>query len=489
MSSAEVFAGLDRERVIALEERHGNGDLIRLLEILGIGGPFKVLNPWELEDETGRHLVNAGGYAALPFGEGYPPLLRFVERFLSESRSMGFPQQSASDWRAALETNLVSLLAAVAPSHEDSQVFFSNSGAEAVEAALKFAKAARPRAEYIITFSRGYHGKTFGALSVTPNEEFQSSFALLPGIVTLPYGDSQALRDKLRALGPARVAAIILEPLQGEAGVIVPPADFLPALEAIRQAHGIVVIADEIQTGLGRSGHWFASVASGLDPDIITLAKPLGGGVVPIGATIARKWVGKRLLGGVYFKRHSNTFGGGSLAMAVGLKSLELIVEEDLVERARALGERGRAVLKALQASYPDYIQDARVAGMLLALQLRPLLPTHPAFEQALIRAYNLAMQPVLASRALPVPSTIISQLVGGLAVRSLHQAGIHACYSQNASRTVRLTPALNMPEATFEEMLRRAERAVAAFGHTSKLLSRSPTKAVSELVRMALLG
>ena len=123
ITTEEVLVGLPR--IPELEARHGNGDLIRALTILGIAGPFKVTSPWELEDETGRHLINAGGYAALPFGEMYPPLVDFVRRYLSENSAMSLPQQSASAWRAALETNLVSLLAQEAPSHADSQVFFS----------------------------------------------------------------------------------------------------------------------------------------------------------------------------------------------------------------------------------------------------------------------------------------------------------------------------------------------------------------------------
>ena len=188
---------------------------------------------------------------------------------------MSLPQQSASAWRSALETNLIALLTFYAPSHHDSQVFFSNSGAEAVETALKFARTARPKAKYLINFTRGYHGKTAGALSLTPNEEYQAPFRpLLGNVITLPYGDAQALTDKVAELGPDKVIGVILEPIQGEGGVICPPADFLPAVNKLREK-GPLVIADEIQTGLGRCGYWFVSVAGGLDPDIITLAKPL----------------------------------------------------------------------------------------------------------------------------------------------------------------------------------------------------------------------
>ncbi|HNQ98577.1 MAG TPA: aspartate aminotransferase family protein, partial [Trueperaceae bacterium] len=145
VSTRDLLHGKTPLDVLDLEGRHGNGDLLKVLDILGIAGPFKVLSPWELEDETGRNLIHAGGYAAMPFGEGYPPLVDFVRDYLTENRQLGLPQQSLSEWRAALETNLVALLASVAPSHADSHVYFGNSGAEAVEAALKMARAARPK--------------------------------------------------------------------------------------------------------------------------------------------------------------------------------------------------------------------------------------------------------------------------------------------------------------------------------------------------------
>ena len=457
-----------RGRALALEKAHGNGDLVRVIEVLGIGGPFEALNPWELRDERGQHLINAGGYAALPFGERYPPLVDFIRTYFQTSTSMSLPQQSASDWRAALETNLVALLSFYAPSHADSQVFFSNSGAEAIETALKFARTARPHARHLINFTRGYHGKTAGALSLTPNEEYQAPFRpLLGNVVTLPYGDAQALTDKVTALGADKIIGIILEPIQGEGGVIHPPADFLPSVDALRE-RGVLVIADEIQTGLGRSGHLFASVAGGLDPDIITLAKPLGGGLLPVGATIARREVYKTMLGGLQSKRHSNTFGGGSLAMAVGLKSLELIVEENLVERSRDLGERGLAELRALQSVYPDLIKEVRGAGMLFALQLQPVVP------------FNTISSKALAGE-LP------AQLGSALALRLLHQAGVHGCYTLNSSATLRLTPPLNIPEETFADLLERVAHFARCTPKAWQLPLKTPPSVLAGLARLAL--
>src|SRR5690606_19375702 len=153
-------AGAD---ALVLETRYGNADLYSLLDALGVVGPFAAESPWELRAPDGRHLIHAGGYAAVPFGERYPPLVAFVEEVLGRTRQLGLPQQSTSEWRAALSANLVALLASVAPSHRDSRVFLGNSGAEAVEAAMKMALAHRPRARRFVNFERAYHGKTLGA--------------------------------------------------------------------------------------------------------------------------------------------------------------------------------------------------------------------------------------------------------------------------------------------------------------------------------------
>ena len=174
VSSRDVFEDVYTNKDALRDEiLYGNRDLIRTLEALGVAGPYKMTTPWEMTDERGHSTINAGGYAAIPFGDKYPPIVQFLQEFLERDRSMGLPQQSAATWRAALETNLVSLLSRFAPSHSDSRVFFSNSGAEAIEAAIKFVKAARPKAKEIINFKGAYHGKTFGALALTPNPEYQ----------------------------------------------------------------------------------------------------------------------------------------------------------------------------------------------------------------------------------------------------------------------------------------------------------------------------
>ncbi|MDZ7800039.1 MAG: aminotransferase class III-fold pyridoxal phosphate-dependent enzyme [Trueperaceae bacterium] len=421
-----------------MERAHGNGDLIRALEALGVAGPLRRLSPWELEDEKGRHLIHAGGYAALPFGEGPPALVDAAVRYLQGLDRVSFPQQTASDWRAALETNLVALLASVAPSHETSRVLFSNSGTEAVEAALKMARAARPASRWLLTFSGAFHGKTLGSLSVTPHKEYQQAFRpLLPHVRVLPYGDAEALEREIYALGADHVAAILVEPLQGEGGVVAPPAGFLDEVERMRQEHGVLVIADEVQTGLGRTGHWFASVAGGLDPDIVTLAKPLSGGLVPIGATVARSALVEAMLPGLSARRHSSTFAGNGLAMAVGLHALEHLVDGGFDARARRDGEAGLARLRAIAEDHPGLIRTVRGAGMLFAIELR-----------------NVLRPGLLGGR------TDLGRLfASGLGLRTLHMGGIHACFSVTASGVVRLTPALDMPPHLQTELWDRLAR------------------------------
>ncbi|UQN08147.1 aspartate aminotransferase family protein [Deinococcus sp. QL22] len=452
-------------KILAVEEQYGNGDLIRTLRTLGIAGPFRVITPWELEDEQGVQRINAGGYAALPFGDRHPALITFLQDWLARDASVGLPQQAASAWRGALEAALVSLLARFAPEHADSRVFFSNSGAEAVETAVKFARAYRRQARHIINFSGAYHGKTHVPLSLTPNKEYQAPFGpLMADVTTVPYGDGDAFSRTVTRLGPRNIVAVILEPVQGESGVHVPPKGFLALVGAVCEAYGIVSIADEVQTGLGRTGHWFASVACGLNPDIVTLAKPLGGGLVPIGATIARKAIFEHVLQGFQSKRHSNTFGGNTLAMAVGLKSLELLVDENLTERSRALGVRGLGRLQEIQQAAPNLIEAVRGAGSLFALQFRPVLPLS----------------------GMPGLSGLVGELSGVLGLRLLHEFGVQANLSLSSKRVVRLTPAMNMPDAVFDTMLDRVAQAARSVPTSGQMLARTPPRVLMNLGRLA---
>lgn len=456
---------LSPAEVRTLDMRYGNEELLFGLNLLGLAGPFYRVTPWELEDEHGVRRINASGYAAVPFGDMPPVVTRFLHEYLEKNRAMGLPQQSSSPWRAALQTNLVRLLARELPSHSDSQVFFCSSGTEAIEGALKFAKAWRPRAKFYISFSSGYHGKTLGSLSLTPNPEYQDIFRpLVPGALTSPYGDLDALTRLIRRLGPDNVVAVLVEPIQGEGGVNIPPPGFLRGVGELCRKHGIVCIADEIQTGLGRTGHWFESAAQGLDPDILTLAKPLGGGMTAVGATIVRHPIYKKMLGGLSSKRHSNTFGGNALAMAVGLKSLEYLIECDLPARSARLGAAGLDRLRAIGRRYPRLLEEVRGQGLLLALQFKPMV-------------------------GVPLPGVLkelVFEATAILALRELHVSGVMANLSLSSKRTVRLTPALDMPEDVFERLLERVEAFAGRNPASRSLLTNTPPAMTARLAKFA---
>lgn len=467
VSTNDVFEGLPKQFVLDLEKQYGNTDLIRAIDYARISGPFKVTSPWELEDPEGVRRINASGYAATPFGDRYPPLMSFLRRYFDEDQAMGLPQQSISQWRAALETNLVRLISELAPSHADSKVFFSNSGSEAIEAAIKFAKASRPDGTYFINFKRAFHGKTSGALSLTANEDYQGPFRPLAfETLTPPFGDFEAFEETIRRKGADNIIAVVLEPIQGEAGVIVPPRDFLASVDRLTKEYEIPVVVDEIQAGLGRSGYWVPSIEwGGMDPDIIAFAKPFGGGMVPIGATVARNAIFSKMLGGLDCKTHSNTFGGNSLSMAVGLKSLEILREEKLVERSRRLGKKGLDRLKSLAESHPDLIAEVRGFGMWFAIQFHPVVPPAVAFGQ----------------------EALIGEFTAFLGLMMLHEGGVHANLALNAHCTVRLTPPLTIPDDLFDAIFDRLDAAADRMKSASAMLLKTPPKSMVDLTRVAL--
>lgn len=239
------------------------------------------------------------------------------------------------------------------------KAFFANSGAEAIECALKLArKHARGERVRIVAAEGGFHGRTFGALSATGQPSKQAPFQpLVPGFVHVGFGDPGAIERELLA---GDVAAVLLEPVQGEAGVVVPAPGYLAAVRELCDRHGALLILDEVQTGLGRTGAWFGFEHAGVTPDILCLAKALAGGL-PMGACLAQPEIAGAFVPG----DHATTFGGGPVQSAAALAVLQVIEEEGLVERARAIGDRLRSGLSTAFGG-----SNVRGLGALLAIQL-----------------------------------------------------------------------------------------------------------------------
>ena len=255
------------------------------------------------------------------------------------------------------KARFVERLLAAAPGNLK-RVFLSNSGSEAVEAALKFARASTGRTK-IVAAMRGFHGRTLGALSATWRKDFREGFEpLVPGFAHVPYNDT----DALFAAVDSETAAVILEPVQGEGGVHVASDDYLPAAREVCDRTGALLILDEVQTGLGRTGRLWAQERWGVEPDLMALAKSLAGGV-PIGATLATEAVERSFKGS-----HNSTFGGNALACAAGSAALDVLVRERLWERAEALGARGLGFLRALGS---PLIREVRGLGLMIGIELK----------------------------------------------------------------------------------------------------------------------
>jgi acetylornithine/LysW-gamma-L-lysine aminotransferase len=301
-----------------------------------------------------RYLDLMAGYGVALLGHRHPAILKALmeqaEKLITCHGSL------YNDARAAFLEALSRLLP-----RSLTRYFLTNSGAEAVELALKLARRYTGKPG-VISMMGSYHGKTFGALSVTSGRRYREPFQpLLPNVRFVPYGDV----GKVEAAIDEDTAAIIVEPIQGEAGVCIPPVDFLPRLRELCTAKGVLLILDEIQTGLGRTGKMFCFEHWGIQPDILCIGKGLAGGL-PVGCVAAMEEIADRLRVG----EHTSTFSGNPLVSAVGSATIKEIVEGDLPNRAMRMGQLFLTKLKELQAQH-IFTREARGMGLMLALECR----------------------------------------------------------------------------------------------------------------------
>ncbi|TDD37737.1 aspartate aminotransferase family protein [Saccharopolyspora elongata] len=377
-------------------------------------------------DADGKTYLNCGGYGVFLLGHAHPSVVgavvEQVHRHPLTTRLMLEPTVAS-----AAET-----LAGVAPDGLD-YVHFVNSGAEATEAAIKLARAHGHA--HLISAVGGYHGKTTGALSITARELYQAPFRpLLPSVDHVPFGDAQALEEVLAAAPPA---CVVVEPVQGEGGVVVPPPGYLRDVAQLCRKYGALFVLDEVQTGLGRLGHWWGADRESVTPDILLVGKNLSGGVVPVAAMVATAEAYSPFNRDPFL--HTSTFAGSPIAAAAAEAAIRVIVAENLVTKASELGEYLLQELRRILLHHCGHlITDVRGLGLLIGVEL------------------------------------VNEQVTGELLMELLDQ-GVLVNHSLNAHRVLRFTPPAVLTSEDVHWLLEAVTRAA------ETLARRCPPNAVVE--------
>ncbi len=343
---------------------HYNSGFLQYRKSVTEGGEFAAVE-WSgrgatFTDVQGRQYIDClGGYGLLSLGWSHQKVVAAVKAQLDRAP---MPTQELLDWPRGM---LADLLARITPGDIE-YAFFVSSGTEAVEGAMKFAKAATGKSGFIAAV-RGFHGKTAGSLSLMGKAKFRKpAMPLLPNVYHVPFGDAAAVEQQLRIAREVGndIAAVVMEPVQGEAGAIVPPDDFWPSLRALCDEYEVLLIADEVQTGLGRTGALWGVNHWNVAPDIICSAKALGGGVMPIGSFMASKRVWNHFIEDPFF--HTTTTGGNPLACAAAIATINVVLEEDLPRQAAEKGDYFMQRLQPLAERYGSVYQKITGKGLLI---------------------------------------------------------------------------------------------------------------------------
>lgn len=357
--SVDDALALSRNEVLALHKNYGNPSLAALLGLVGFDRQFVRAEGMKIWDSEGNQYLDfLGAFGAMNLGHNHPEILGALEKIREVPNLI---PTSLPTMVAALLHNL----AIITPGRLK-RSFHCNSGAEAVEGALKIARASTGRTVFVYC-QNSFHGKTFGALSVTGREKYRKSFEpLLPDCVEVPFGDIDSLGQALVKYKPA---AFIVEPIQGEGGVNIPPPGYLAEAARLCREHGTLLIADEIQTGFGRTGAMFACQLENVEPDIMCMAKSLGGGVEPTGAFITTDEIWQKAYGSIdKVVLHSSTFSGNTRAATAGVAAIDVLLRENLSAKAAKNGSYFIEGLLALKSKYP-LIKEVRGRGLLIGIE------------------------------------------------------------------------------------------------------------------------
>jgi len=460
----EILAGRAGEEM-ALNDSYLNPKLGQIVRTLGFDKQWVAGEGAHLIDSDGnRYLDLLSGYGVFAIGRNHPEAIAAV-RDTMDAHTANLPQLGVT----LLSGVLAEQLLVCAPGSVAAMVP-ANSGTEAVEAAMKIARAATGRSR-ILFAEHAFHGLTLGALSLNGNDEFRAGFdPLLPGCEAVPFGDIDALERALAGEiggragtgeGDGGVAAFVVEPVQGK-GVNLPPDGYLQAAQRLCREAGALLVCDEVQTGLGRTGRFLASEHWGLEPDLICLSKALSGGLVPIGAVLVSRAAFDSVFDGMERAvRHGSTFGGNDLAAAAALATLKVIDDEGLVERAERLGGLLLELTQPLVDRY-EVVSDVRGLGLMWAIEFG-------APEGGARRSVWNA-----AERAQP---GIFSQLIVG---PLFHDHRILCQVAGHRMNVVKALPSLVVEEAeisrfaaALEDVIAHAERVPRAFLRFSLSMSR----------------
>lgn len=403
------------------------------------------------DDQGKEYLDFLGGYGSLNIGHNHPKVIEALDKVKELPNLMN---ASLNPMAGALAHNL----AQITPG-ELQRSFFCNSGTEAVEAAIKLAKASTGR-EKIVYCDASFHGKSLGSLSFSGREKFKEAFyPLLNWGCKIPYGDAEILESILK---DNQVAAFIVEPIQGEGGINIPPSGYLKKVREICTRYETLLILDEIQTGMGRTGKMFAFEYEEIVPDILCLAKSLGGGIMPVGAIITSDPIWQKAYGSIdKCLTHTSTFGGNTWAMTACLATLEIIEEEGLAEQAREKGEYTLEKLKDLKNKYA-FVKDVRGRGLLIGLELNTAEGVLNKLSGGLVK--NLSKD-------------FTGALITG---ELLNCYNIIVAYTLNNPNVIRLEPPLNVSYEqidymldSFEKVLQKSKGFLSLASKSSKSLLR----------------
>ncbi|WP_031432945.1 aspartate aminotransferase family protein [Methylomarinum vadi] len=343
-----------------LHEQHLNNQMVRVLRTIGYDRNYKRAVGQYLYDEEGREYLDLlSGFGAFAIGRNHPTVIGALQ----ETLTLELPNLVQMD--VSLLSGLLAEKILQTTPDNLTKMFFCNSGTESVEAAIKFSRYVTKR-EKIVFCDHSFHGLTMGSLSLNGEQIFREGFGpLLPGCHSVPFNDLEALE---KALSGKDVAAFIVEPVQGK-GVNVPNDDYLPEVERLCKKYGTLFVADEVQTGLGRTGKFWAIEHWGVKPDMICMAKALSGGFIPVGAVAMTQ----KIMDTVFNRMdravvHGSTFSKNNMAMAAGLATLQVMEDEKLVENSAKVGEDIIRTINATASKY-EFLKEARGKGMMIAVE------------------------------------------------------------------------------------------------------------------------